>query len=1203
LPSGARRKPFEEPTLTSARIPNDTDARPSGDLRTREEAGVREFSALTRDQRRAADRVYSLLSDLAAMPMPEGERPNSFWPRIDRVRHNHTVILDGGRGSGKTTVFLSLLDSWARYWREAPRDGLLQSDPGRPPPTREPYPARVASGKGVLVPLEIVDLQPLPPSMNLLLHLAGRLQRVVKAIEGMPAERWPAAFHPRGPDAEPASSTCWREFIQVVAGGWDGNVRERRAQLDPEAYAIELEQSARRGIEMQGSFQRFLDALTKDFCRYARFWLGDALPLFIVPIDDADMNPHRSMELIDLLQSLAHPRMAFLLTGHSDMFLSALRAHYLAMLRRPLARLRISDEELHALGLRASPTQLAEDVYARAIPPAHRCELPPLSPADRIGAEAPDRKLASAMQQALASIDVPQYLGAPARTLSGYFEANPQLKETLPDRLRGLQDLLAGIESEKREESDPRPAVSAPPAAPAPTAGALDTGVPGPIVVPPPSLSTRVVRRLWRDALRRSHAGPEQRELLSDVVERDEVTGQLAVFAEAIDWKTLVHDIRPVERYPWQLTFGRVARVQAHVKGHANDGLHEAATAALMLAIDVASDDPESYFVGPSPAAEAFHDVFARVEIQSTSLGSRVHSTWPLPRWESFRDHVEFSRAWVKFHINHPLATLEEIAATYLCLVLDVSQHAMSPHMPETKWAALAERIVSLAWPLQGSASRRDAVIARWALSHAGLLAAPESGLPPVPANELLKALQAAATGEGRAATLWPEMKHALLHERRRHMRQAWISSERDEGAGKRRGPRLGEERLRTLLEEMDGHEHDWATVIEDKAPKATEGKPAVSAIDLLLNARVTTSKESFLGPLQHSVEEYARGERFGALQKNSVINGKELSGALRELSAGGHPEAGQALLVTWRAITQSATRLQGIISKAEDGLRIEDLVVRDIEAYEKFSAKNAWTYRVNRLSLLLPKDWGRVQQAIYRIAWDVKADERDLRVPSSTSRAFSRWWDGIHIDIGTVRLPWLSIAWPALIDWETVTEAWNGITANLRSDKNLTEGIVQGSGQERIDRLAYQFIKLCLNVADERSAAVRWHEYPRFECVHLSDLVKDEIYRHREREESGHVKGSRWEAFKAWRAGVPLFAAPESGLSHEAAEAILDGSGISTKRTKADAARRAGLQKLRLERALYALGKDATTEQAKTFLADIDKDFPDHPWQKRIGA
>lgn len=1187
--------------MTSARTPNDTDARPLEGLRTREEAGVRPFSDLTRDQRRAADRAYALLTDLAAMPMPEGERPNSFWPRIDRVRHNHTVILDGGRGSGKTTVFLSLLDAWARYWSEAPRDGILQSEPGRPAPSRDLYPARVPSGKGVLVPLEIVDLQPLPPSMNLLLHLAGRLQRVVKAIEGMPAERWPAAFHPRGPDAEPASSTYWREFIQVVAGGWDGNVRERRSQLDPEAYAIELEQSARRGIEMQSSFQRFLDALTKDFCRYARFWLGDALPLFIVPIDDADMNPQRSMELIDLLQSLSHPRMAFLLTGHSDMFLSALRAHYLAMLRRPLAYLRVSDDELHTLTLRASPTQLAEDVYARAIPPAHRCELPPLSPADRIGPEAPDRRLAAAMQQALASIDVPQYLGAPARKLSGYFEANPQLKETLPDRLRGLQDLLAGIESEKREERDAKPITSTPPAAPEPAAGALTAasslaaGVPAPAVVPPPSLSTRVVRRLWRDALRRSQASPEQRELLNNVVERDEVTGQLAVFAEAIDWKTLVHDVRPVERYPWQLTFGRVARVQANVKGHASDGLHEAATAALMLAIDVASDDPESYFVGPSPAPEAFHDVFARVEIQSTALGSRVHSTWPLPRWESFRDHVEFSRAWVKFHINNPLATLEDIAAMYLCLVLDVSQHAMQPHTPETKWASLAERIVGLASPVQGSASRRDAVIARWALAHAGLLAAPESGLPPVTANELLKALQAAATGEGQGASLWPEMKNALLHERRRHMRQAWVSSERDESAGRRRGPRLGEERLRLLLEEMDGYEHDWAQVIEGKTPKAVEGKPGASAIDILLKARVNTAKESFLGPPKQVAEDYLLQERRAALETIPASVESECRQAL-----GLQPDgltAKDVLKTLWDISTRNRSRLEGLITATREGLVVKNCMAPKVELRVDRLGPHGWTYRMGAVAIQPGTPMAPFESALYQLSLDVAADESDLDTSASGVPAvFSEWWTGMCVGIGAVDVPWLTAQWISVFDVHLVAEWWRGSVPLLHRD----EGSLH---EEAIDALAYVFLREVLNVAEERSAFRRWDMMPEFEYSVLEDLVKDEIFRRREREEDGHYKGRRWEAFKAWRAAVPLFAAPESGLSAEAAKAILDGSGIGAKRTKADADRRADLQKLRLERAMYALGKDATPEQAKAFLANVDKDFADHPWLKRIGS
>ena len=38
-------------------------------------------------------------------------------------------------------------------------------------------------------------------------------------------------------------------------------------------------------------------------------------PCFIIPVDDADMNPERGVELRELLRSLWHPNVIFLLTG------------------------------------------------------------------------------------------------------------------------------------------------------------------------------------------------------------------------------------------------------------------------------------------------------------------------------------------------------------------------------------------------------------------------------------------------------------------------------------------------------------------------------------------------------------------------------------------------------------------------------------------------------------------------------------------------------------------------------------------------------------------------------------------------------------------------------------------------------------------------------------------------------------------------
>ena len=57
------------------------------------------------------------------------------------------------------------------------------------------------------------------------------------------------------------------------------------------------------------------------------------MPRLVVPIDDADMQPRRTVELLDLLRTLWHPQVVFLLAGHEDLFFKRLHADCVEALR------------------------------------------------------------------------------------------------------------------------------------------------------------------------------------------------------------------------------------------------------------------------------------------------------------------------------------------------------------------------------------------------------------------------------------------------------------------------------------------------------------------------------------------------------------------------------------------------------------------------------------------------------------------------------------------------------------------------------------------------------------------------------------------------------------------------------------------------------------------------------------------------------
>jgi predicted ATPase len=87
----------------------------------RDEAGILKWpkdpknpepGELDPQQYAAARKAHELFVGMANIKAEEPQRPSeldSFLPRLDATRRNHTVLIDGTRGSGKTCVMLRLL--------------------------------------------------------------------------------------------------------------------------------------------------------------------------------------------------------------------------------------------------------------------------------------------------------------------------------------------------------------------------------------------------------------------------------------------------------------------------------------------------------------------------------------------------------------------------------------------------------------------------------------------------------------------------------------------------------------------------------------------------------------------------------------------------------------------------------------------------------------------------------------------------------------------------------------------------------------------------------------------------------------------------------------------------------------------------------------------------------------------------------------
>lgn len=341
-----------------------------------EEASPRAFRLMSPEQKEAGKKIWNLIAKLVEEANSSERAPNSvsgtrsrkrspledMLPPLDDARHNQVLLIDGTRGAGKTTLLVSMLRFWSNYLRNSPD---VPTDWGEP---------------GMVIPINILDMSPLPISTNLLVMLASGFQHAIKVLSD-PIYR---------AQSEPLpSEVCWRAFLEVAGSAWDGNLTERRRELDGDTYVAELESVELRRLELRSRFATLIDALSVD----TQQAIGGGKPIWLVPIDDADMNPGRTVELLEMLRSLYHPRVVFLLTGDSELFLDILRAHYLGVLTKQIqgigiqlpftAESRGDDQRgnqtysYNNLGedLYERSRRLAQDVYLKIIPPNHRCVI------------------------------------------------------------------------------------------------------------------------------------------------------------------------------------------------------------------------------------------------------------------------------------------------------------------------------------------------------------------------------------------------------------------------------------------------------------------------------------------------------------------------------------------------------------------------------------------------------------------------------------------------------------------------------------------------------------------------------------------------------------------------------------------------------------------------------------------------------------
>jgi hypothetical protein len=964
---------------------------------------------LTDEQDRAAKQLHGLLQKYADRPFKTTRAVRGarrVLPQLDNERWNQNLLLDGNRGSGKTALLVTLLDLWTATFDEA--SSIQEEDPSRCLDQKNDREAkrkawRIDPTRWPIVPVGLLDLQPLPDHTPVLLHIAEHLARVVEAIEDTHGRDSPPPPWHLSEQPIPTSRKAWDELVQAIVAGWDNASAGRWSRLDLEAGVHEIDRAVREHQDIVTRFQNFVDLLIEDFGKL-RLGSPSAPPVFVLALDDADMNPQRAGDVIKALRMLHHPRLVFVLTGHSELFYRTAEEDVARDLgeHRERAKEAWDDDPSREFGRR-----LAHNIYDKVLPPTHRCEITPISAKDR-----------HRYVKELRDLKVEAFDGSGRIPLDLLLQ-EPGLGAALPEHMRDLKDVALRVQSLLASSGTPgtRP----------------ERG--------PEEALVGVVRRLWERAIREyptryyspTHLRSRVRPFYYDeavVVAPLHPRPEVRIDSEWSQSPRVKHGTGSTAvRLRGQMVLSGVVRSGAETPEHE---LPEGLLAALMLADHIAFEHgmaraEETDLSSPAGA----RPTIAEALYWESDDASPLAFAWLLPDQCTLLDLSLLNFRWWRVVGLRGLGEssgLGEIARWFLTLVaqLMVGPRKTSPLLPATPfnemsvppWPEVARRIAELAQRMPQS-SRRETSWREWALGQAILIAAPESGLPSADARAFIDELKKVVP-----AVLWETMRRRARAQR----------VERARGVVAPSAPQID---VGVLLIGIDyahvtpeGEDHPWNEFVDP-----TSTSPEVRStrfLQALDNARLL--------PMGRAAKEYEPETQGLAEEERSLL--PNLVADLGRWS-GARDHEGLAFASLWRRSVRALGRedLENILE--EDGvLKIRKLLGRFVPVEEPRSFGTDGDVSSLRFGEAGPyvlmdaagRDLPPLLQFLYRLAWDKRESKTD---DAAYDSPFELQWCGFVTAPALpdgARLPWPCAPWRTFSHFEAFRRSWNELLSNARN-------------------------------------------------------------------------------------------------------------------------------------------------------------------------
>ena len=247
-----------------------------------------------------------------------------------QVRSPNVLLLHGARGTGKTSLLLTMAHRWiAGSNRECGRNASSDtriiaqetSIENARSTYRETIPHRIH-------PLRILDFDPIPPQMPLIAGIVDAWRPIVMAYDkltGIPE------------DCDHEGKTLedrWDELFRVAAVGWS-SVPAPKGLLE---QVLDRQEQVRDWQGLGERWQKFVTEVVRCGKHLKEPHRLVDSPVFVIMIDDVDLQVERIRELLPALRLLYHPNVTYLVAADWDHLVDTLRTDFVGQHNRLASR-------------------------------------------------------------------------------------------------------------------------------------------------------------------------------------------------------------------------------------------------------------------------------------------------------------------------------------------------------------------------------------------------------------------------------------------------------------------------------------------------------------------------------------------------------------------------------------------------------------------------------------------------------------------------------------------------------------------------------------------------------------------------------------------------------------------------------------------------------------------------------------------------